>query len=53
MKVLHVFDQTVPPTSGYASRSQYIVESQKKIGIEPIVVSSPRFTYASEQDEFN
>lgn len=53
MKVLHVFDQTVPCISGYASRSQYIVESQKKIGIEPIVVSSPRFTYENERDEFN
>lgn len=53
MKVLHVFDQTVPCISGYASRSQYIVESQKKIGIKPIVVSSPRYTYENDRDEIN
>lgn len=41
MKVLHVLQMSIPNLSGYAIRSKYIVESQKTIGIEPIVITSP------------
>ncbi len=42
MKVLHVLNHSVPWNDGYAIRSKHIVDFQKKIGISPIVVTSPR-----------
>lgn len=41
MNILHVLDCSIPNVSGYASRSKYIVEFQKKIGITPTVITSP------------
>ena len=41
MKVLHVLDRSVPNVSGYASRSQYIMEFQRLMGMEPLAVTSP------------
>ena len=42
MKILHILDDSVPNISGYSSRSRYIVKSQKKIGLEPYVLTSVR-----------
>lgn len=41
LKVLHVLQMSLPNLSGYSIRSKYIVENQKKDGIEPIVITSP------------
>lgn len=43
MKVLHVLETSIPHLAGYTIRSKYIVEHQKKHGIEPVVVTSPFF----------
>lgn len=42
MKVLHVLDVSAPIVSGYTSRSRYIVETQRALGLDPVVVTSPR-----------
>lgn len=42
MRILHVLDRSVPNISGYASRSQYIMEFQRLMSLEPLAVTSPR-----------
>lgn len=43
-KVLHVLNTSIPYLkNGYSIRAKYIVESQKKVGIEPIVITRPGF----------
>ena len=42
MKVLHVLDVTIPRIAGYTTRAKYIVDNQRKIGFEPLVISSLR-----------
>ncbi len=42
MKILHILNDSVPHVSGYASRSQYIVEFQKRMSFTPIVVTSTK-----------
>lgn len=41
MKVLHILYQSTPNTSGSSIRSRDIINNQKKIGLNPIVISSP------------
>jgi PEP-CTERM/exosortase A-associated glycosyltransferase len=42
MRVLHVLDISIPMIAGYTSRSRYIVNNQKALGLDPVVVTSPR-----------
>ncbi len=42
MKVLHVLDHSLPYFSGYSFRSDYIIRAQKRSGIEPVVITSPK-----------
>jgi glycogen(starch) synthase len=42
MKVLHVLDHSVPLFSGYSFRSANIVKFQKALGMNPIVLTSPK-----------
>lgn len=42
MRVLHVQDHTIPQFSGYAFRSRYVVENQRRLGIDAEVLSSAR-----------
>lgn len=51
MRVLHVLDHSLPYFSGYSFRSDYIIRTQKRLGLQPIVVTSPKhedFTEAKE-----
>jgi PEP-CTERM/exosortase A-associated glycosyltransferase len=41
-KVLHVLDHSLPYFSGYSFRSDYIIRAQKRLGLHPIVVTSPK-----------
>lgn len=41
MKVLHILYQSHPNISGSSTRTRDILTSQKNIGIEPIVITSP------------
>jgi glycogen synthase len=43
VRVLHVLDISVPMLAGYTSRSRYIVNTQKTLGLEPVVITSVRF----------
>lgn len=42
MKVLHVLDHSLPVLSGYSTRSWNIVTFQRTLGLEPVVVTSPK-----------
>lgn len=42
MRILHVLDVSAPTIAGYASRSRAIVNGQRAIGLEPIVLTSTR-----------
>jgi PEP-CTERM/exosortase A-associated glycosyltransferase len=42
MKVLHVLDHSRPVMSGYSTRSGNIVDCQRALGLEPIVLTSPK-----------
>lgn len=43
MRVLHVLDISIPMIAGYTSRSRYIVNNQKALGLDPVVLTSVRF----------
>jgi glycogen(starch) synthase len=43
MKVLHVLETSLPHTVGYTVRARYIVDYQRRQGLEPVVVTSPLF----------
>ncbi|MGB3721280.1 MAG: TIGR04063 family PEP-CTERM/XrtA system glycosyltransferase [Pacificimonas sp.] len=42
MKILHVLDHSLPLHSGYSFRTRALIEGQKRLGWEPILVTSPR-----------
>lgn len=42
MKVLHVLDHSRPVMSGYSTRSWSIVHFQRALGLEPVVLTSPK-----------
>ena len=42
MKVLHVLDHSTPVTDGYSVRSQSIVQFQRDLGLDPVVLTSAR-----------
>jgi len=41
-RILHVLDVSAPMIAGYASRSRAIVNAQRAIGLEPVVLTSVR-----------
>jgi PEP-CTERM/exosortase A-associated glycosyltransferase len=42
VKVLHVLDHSLPIGSGYSYRSRSIVAFQRRLGLEPVVLTSPK-----------
>lgn len=42
MKVLHVLDHYKPHSDGYVFRTNYILKHQKLLGIDPVIITSPR-----------
>lgn len=42
MKVLHVLDHSRPAMSGYSTRSWNIVQFQRALGLDPVVLTSPK-----------
>jgi PEP-CTERM/exosortase A-associated glycosyltransferase len=42
MRILHVLDLTAPTIAGYASRARAIVNGQRTLGLEPVVLTSVR-----------
>ena len=51
MRVLHVLDHSLPYFSGYSFRSDYIIRAQKRLGIVPVVVTSPKHEDFSDERE--
>ena len=49
MKILHVLETSIPNLVGYTVRAKYIVENQKKTGMEPVVITSPFFQSGDPQ----
>ncbi len=42
MKILHVLDHSLPYFSGYSFRSDYLLRAQQQMGLQPIVLTSPK-----------
>jgi glycogen synthase len=42
MRILHVLDVSAPTIAGYASRTRAIVNAQRSMGFEPVVLTSVR-----------
>ncbi|HYE76198.1 MAG TPA: glycosyltransferase WbuB, partial [Blastocatellia bacterium] len=51
MKILHVLDHSVPYLSAYSFRSSCIINRQRQLGINQIVLTSPRHEAFSEECE--
>lgn len=51
--VLHILDRSIPNLSGYSIRSKYIVEFQAKMGIVPIVVTTPKYDRETQFERIN
>src|SRR4051812_46925243 len=43
MKVIHVLETSAPELVGYTIRGRYIVNHQRKLGLDPVVITSPFF----------
>jgi PEP-CTERM/exosortase A-associated glycosyltransferase len=50
MKILHVLDHSLPLHSGYTFRSQNLFRAQRKMGYEPVIVTSPKHEDSWEGD---
>lgn len=42
MRILHVLDHSLPYFSGYSFRSSSIINTQRQLGLQPLVVTSPK-----------
>jgi glycogen synthase len=42
MRILHVLDHSLPYFSGYSFRSSSIINTQRQLGLQPVVVTSPK-----------
>lgn len=42
MKILHVLDHSLPVASGYSYRSRSITVFQKRLGLQPVILTSPK-----------
>lgn len=42
MRVLHILDHSLPVMSGYSTRSHNIVTFQRRLGLQPVVLTSPK-----------
>jgi PEP-CTERM/exosortase A-associated glycosyltransferase len=50
MKILHIFDHSIPLHSGYTFRSKAILEHQRKLGWETDHITSPKHNIAAHPD---
>lgn len=42
MKILHILDHSLPLHSGYTFRSQNLFRAQRKMGYDPVILTSPK-----------
>lgn len=50
MKILHIFDHSIPLHSGYTFRSRAIIEQQRKLGWKTEHITSPKHNLATTPD---
>ncbi len=51
MTILHILDHSVPVLSGYSFRSRSIVQFQARLGLRPVVLTSPKHGSAADEVE--
>ena len=51
LRILHIFDHSIPLHSGYTFRSQAIIREQRRIGWETFQLTSPKHTAPSAEQE--
>ena len=51
MKVLHVFDHSLPHHSGYAFRSECILRAQRELGIDTAQMTGPKHVHDGAASE--
>ena len=51
MRILHILDHSVPVLSGYSFRSRSIVQFQARLGLWPVVLTSPKHGSAADEVE--
>lgn len=51
LRVLHVLDHSVPLHSGYAFRTLSIVQEQRRQGLDPVLLTSPKHYGATADEE--
>ncbi len=44
LKVLHVLDTSIPDSAGYTTRGYYLATNQKKLGCQPVILTSERYS---------
>ena len=50
MKILHILDHSLPLHSGYTFRSQNLFREQRKMGYEPVILTSPKHEESRKVD---
>lgn len=51
MKIYHILDHYIPHYSGYTFRTKSILAHQKRIGIEPTLIISPKYSAGLASEE--
>lgn len=51
LRILHIFDHSIPLHSGYTFRSQAIIREQRRMGWETFQLTSPKHTAPSAEQE--
>jgi len=51
MNILHVLDHSVPLFSGYSFRSRSIIHAQRALGLNPVVLTSPKHRASTDSME--
>jgi glycogen synthase len=51
LKILHVFDHSMPLTSGYSMRSLALIEAQQRMGWETVHLTTPKHTMPGPTSE--
>src|SRR4029077_14332572 len=50
-RILHVLDHSLPLGSGYSYRSRSIVRPQRRLGLEPVVLTPPKQGSAQDSQD--
>ena len=51
LKILHVLDTSIPDSAGYTTRGYYLATNQKKLGCQPVILTSERYSNPGNTEE--